>query len=279
MNGDERSDGLTPDELDRYSWQRSVAGLGGAGQRRLKAAAVLVSRVGGVGGAAATYLAAAGVGRLVLAHAGNLRRNDLNRQTLMSTPGIGRPRVEQAAERLRALNPHVVVETVPENVTADNAVRLVARCDLVVSAAPLFAERLLLNAAAVPQGRPLVDSVQTMRASGCSSSSRSSMPRWRASTLASPITMGTLPRSVAATLPSDSRACTNGSSVTGASASNTSTSAPSRASSMPQTRVARRPGSSSTRTPRSAAVAPIPRSLGRSLTRVDQRCRAAPRCR
>jgi molybdopterin/thiamine biosynthesis adenylyltransferase len=156
MNGDERSDGLTPDELDRYSWQRSVAGLGGAGQRRLKAAAVLVSRVGGVGGAAATYLAAAGVGRLVLAHAGNLRRNDLNRQTLMSTPGIGRPRVEQAAERLRALNPHVVVETVPENVTADNAVRLVARCDLVVSAAPLFAERLLLNAAAVPQGTPLV---------------------------------------------------------------------------------------------------------------------------
>jgi molybdopterin/thiamine biosynthesis adenylyltransferase len=158
MNADERGGGgLHPDELDRYSWQQSVAGFGADGQRRLKSAAVLVSRVGGVGGAAATYLAAAGVGRLVLAHAGNLRRNDLNRQTLMSTPGIGRPRVEQAAERLRGLNPHVVVETVPENATADNAARLVARCDLVVSAAPLFAERLILNAEAVRQGRPLVD--------------------------------------------------------------------------------------------------------------------------
>lgn len=158
MNAAERGEGgLTPDELDRYSWQRSVAGFGDDGQRRLKAAAVLVSRVGGVGGAAATYLAAAGVGRLVLAHAGNLRRNDLNRQTLMSTPGIGRPRVEQAAARLRDLNPHVVVETVPENATADNAARLVAGCDLVISAAPLFEERLRFNAEAVRQGKPLVD--------------------------------------------------------------------------------------------------------------------------
>lgn len=158
MKADEGcEDGLTPDELERYSWQQSVAGFGTHGQRRLKSAAVLVSRVGGVGGAAATYLAAAGVGRLVLAHAGDLRRNDLNRQTLMSTPGIGRPRVGQAAERLRSLNPHVVVETVPENATVDNAARLVARCDLVVSAAPLFAERLILNAEAVRQGRPLVD--------------------------------------------------------------------------------------------------------------------------
>jgi len=158
MSAAERAGGgLGPDEIDRYSRQRSVTGFGADGQHRLKAAGVLVSRVGGVGGAAATYLAAAGVGRLVLAHAGNLRRNDLNRQTLMSTPGIGRPRVEQAAERLRGLNPHVVVETVPENATADNAARLVARCDLVVSAAPLFAERLILNAEAVRQGRPLVD--------------------------------------------------------------------------------------------------------------------------
>lgn len=158
MGADEPGEeGLAPEELDRYSWQRSVAGLGDQGQLRLKAGSVLVSRIGGVGGAAATYLAAAGVGRLVLAHAGNLRRNDLNRQTLMTTAGIGRPRAEQGAARLRELNPHVVVEPVPENVTAANAARLVARCDLVVSAAPLFAERLLLNAEAVRQGKPLVD--------------------------------------------------------------------------------------------------------------------------
>lgn len=148
---------LSSDELDRYAWQLGVTDLGLAGQRRLKRASVIVSRIGGVGGTAALYLAAAGVGRLVLAHAGPIRRNDLNRQILMSTPALGRPRTEAAAERLAALNPHVVVETVGENVSEANAASLVTRCDAAVGAAPLFAERLALNAAAVRAGIPLVD--------------------------------------------------------------------------------------------------------------------------
>jgi len=148
---------LSPGELDRYSWQLGMTDLGLEGQRRLKRASVLVSRIGGVGGAAALYLAAAGVGRLVLAHAGPIRHADLNRQILMSTPALGRPRVEAAAERLAALNPHVVVETVAENVSEANAARLVAGATAVVSAAPLFSERLALNAATVRAGIPLVD--------------------------------------------------------------------------------------------------------------------------
>jgi molybdopterin-synthase adenylyltransferase len=148
---------LTPDELRRYEWQLSVRDFGEEGQRRLKGASVLVSRIGGVGGAVAMQLAAAGVGRLVLAHAGNLRLDDLNRQTLMTTDWIGKPRIESAVRRLRELNPHVEIETVAENVGEDNAARLVSRCDLVVAAAPLFAERLLMNREAVIQGKPLVD--------------------------------------------------------------------------------------------------------------------------
>jgi molybdopterin/thiamine biosynthesis adenylyltransferase len=148
---------LTPQELERYAWQQDVSGFGPHGQQRLKAARVLVSRAGGVGGAAATYLAAAGIGRLVIAHAGPLRLDDLNRQTLMSTAGIGRSRVEQAQERLLAINPEVEIEIVPENVCPENAIRLVAGCDLVVSAAPLFEERLLLNREAVRRRVPLVD--------------------------------------------------------------------------------------------------------------------------
>lgn len=148
---------LSPAELDRYAWQLGVTDLGVAGQRRLKQASVLVSRIGGVGGTAALYLAAAGVGRLVLAHAGPVRRDDLNRQVLMSTPELGRPRIEVAAERLAALNPHVVVETVGENVSEANASRLVVGCAAAVGAAPLFTERLALNAAAVSAGVMLVD--------------------------------------------------------------------------------------------------------------------------
>lgn len=149
---------LTTEERDRYEWQLWTRDFGEEGQRRLKAATVLVSRIGGVGGSVALQLAAAGIGRLVLAHAGNVRLNDLNRQLLMTTDWLGKPRVDSAVERLRALNPHVAVETVPENISDTNAAEIVGRCDVVVGAAPLFAERLWMNREAVRQQKPLVDS-------------------------------------------------------------------------------------------------------------------------
>jgi molybdopterin/thiamine biosynthesis adenylyltransferase len=148
---------LTDDERARYDWQLSVAEFGEQGQRRLKGAAVLISRCGGVGGVVAYHLAAAGVGRLVLAHGGNLRVDDLNRQLLMTTEWIGKPRMELAARRLRELNPLVEVEAVAENVSESNAADLVRRVDLIVDCAPLFSERLLMNRQAVRQRRPMVE--------------------------------------------------------------------------------------------------------------------------
>lgn len=148
---------LTDAEKAIYEWQMWVPGFGETGQRRLRAASVLVSRVGGVGGSVAMQLAAAGVGRLVLAHAGSLEPSDLHRQTLMSHAGLGTSRVEQAAERLRAMNPYVHVETVAENVSDANADSLVSRVDLVVDCAPRFGERLAMNRAVVQQRKPLVE--------------------------------------------------------------------------------------------------------------------------
>lgn len=144
-------------ELDRYGWQLPVTGFGEAGQLRLKRATVLVSRCGGLGGAVAYQLAAAGVGRLVLAHAGNLRLNDLNRQILMTHDWIGKPRVDCAAARLKELNPEIDVVAIPENVTTSNADRLVGMADLVVDCAPLFSERYAMNRAAMQQGKPMVE--------------------------------------------------------------------------------------------------------------------------
>jgi len=149
---------LTADERSVYEWQLGVAGFGEEGQKSLKAASVLVTRVGGVGGAAATALAAAGIGRLVLAHRGNVRANDLNRQTLMTADWVGKPRVESALKRLKELNPRVAVEVHNANVDEGNVDDLVASADLVIDAAPLFRERFLLNRAAVEQGKPMVDS-------------------------------------------------------------------------------------------------------------------------
>ena len=148
---------LTDDERAIYEWQLWVQGFGEEGQLRLKQSTVLVTRCGGVGGTLAYYLAAAGVGRLILAHAGDLRSSDLNRQLLMSHAGLGKSRIEQAADRLRALNPRIDIVPIAENVSLENAERLVTTADLVASCAPLFGERLHLNRFAVEQRKPLVD--------------------------------------------------------------------------------------------------------------------------
>jgi molybdopterin/thiamine biosynthesis adenylyltransferase len=148
---------LSDAERSRYEWQIWVDGFGEECQRKLKRSSVLVSRCGGVGGLIAYQLAAAGIGRLVLAHAGQLKRSDLNRQLLMRDSWIGKPRVDCAAERLRELNPQIIVEAVPENISDDNAERLVASVDIIADGAPLFEERFAMNRQAVRQRKPLVE--------------------------------------------------------------------------------------------------------------------------
>lgn len=148
---------LTASERAIYEWQVWVPGVGEEGQRRLKNASVLVSRVGGLGGLVALELAAAGVGKLVLAHGGNLKPSDLNRQLLQTHDHIGQPRMESIVRRLQELNPRCEIVGVAENVCPANAEALVAQADIVVDAAPLFQERLALNAAAVRAGKPMVE--------------------------------------------------------------------------------------------------------------------------
>lgn len=155
--GFNQASSLTDLERQVYQWQLWVSGFGEEGQRRLKGASVLISRCGGVGGAVALELAAAGVGRLILAHAGNVRPSDLNRQILMTHDWLGRPRVECAAQQLRALNPRLDVVTVNENVSEANVARLVGQADLVADCAPLFEERFLMNREAVRQRKPMVE--------------------------------------------------------------------------------------------------------------------------
>jgi molybdopterin/thiamine biosynthesis adenylyltransferase len=148
---------MSPEERAIYEWQTWVPDFGEPGQQRLKSASVLISRIGGVGGTAALYLAAAGVGRIVLAHAGDLKPSDLHRQILMSHAGVGTPRAEQARRRLLEINPHVQIEAVPENINERNASALVEKVDLICDCAPLFAERFLMNRQAVRQGKPMVE--------------------------------------------------------------------------------------------------------------------------
>jgi molybdopterin-synthase adenylyltransferase len=148
---------LSPDDRARYEWQMWVPGVGETGQTRLKAATVLISRVGGLGGLVALELAAAGVGRLILAHGGVLKPADLNRQLLQTTAAIGQPRMDTILERLRDLNPAIELEGHAANIDPSLAEKLVPQADIVVDAAPLFEERLALNDAAVRHLKPMVE--------------------------------------------------------------------------------------------------------------------------
>jgi len=148
---------LTAEDRARYEWQMWTSDFGESGQEKLKGASVLVSRCGGLGSPVAYELAAAGVGRLVIAHGGNLKPSDLNRQLLMTHDWLGKPRAESAVRRLRDLNPTIEIEGVSENINERNVAELVSRVDLVVDAAPLFEERLLMNREVVAQGKVLVE--------------------------------------------------------------------------------------------------------------------------
>ena len=131
--------------------------FGAEGQAKLKGASVLISRCGGLGSPVAYELAAAGVGHLIIAHGGNVKPSDLNRQLLMTNDWLGKPRAESAERRLRDLNPHIEIEGINSNINADNVADLVGRVDLVVDAAPLFEERFLMNREAVRQDKVLVE--------------------------------------------------------------------------------------------------------------------------
>lgn len=148
---------LTEEEMTIYEWQLDVPKHGIEGQERLKNSSVLVSRCGGLGSVVAYELAAAGVGTLILAHAGNVKPSDLNRQLLMTYDWLGKPRVESAERRLKELNPKLNIISVPENINKGNAEKLVGMADVIVDAAPLFEERFLMNREAIKQGKPLVD--------------------------------------------------------------------------------------------------------------------------
>jgi molybdopterin/thiamine biosynthesis adenylyltransferase len=148
---------LSAAERATYEWQLDIPGFGEEAQAKLRASTALISRCGGLGGPLAYSLAGAGIGRLIIAHGGNLQASDLNRQVLMTHDWVGKPRIASIVRRLREYTPHVQVEGVGENITDDSAAALVGRADIVFDCAPLFEERFLMNRECVRQGKPMVE--------------------------------------------------------------------------------------------------------------------------
>ena len=147
---------FTDAEIERYARHLVLREVGGPGQQRLKAASALIVGAGGLGSPAALYLAAAGIGTLILVDPDDVDLSNLQRQILYAEADVGQPKVEAAADRLAALNPHIFIAGAAEAFDAANANRLVEGVDLVLDGTDDFAVRYEVNAACVRHGKPLI---------------------------------------------------------------------------------------------------------------------------
>src|SRR6476620_1482424 len=152
----EPADGLTPDEVERYSRHLIIPEIGALGQRRLKNAKVLVIGAGGLGSPALLYLAAAGVGTLGIIDDDAVDLSNLQRQVIHGVADVGRPKIESARDAIAALNPLVDVRLHNVRLDASNALELFADYDLIIDGADNFATRYLVNDAAAILGKPYV---------------------------------------------------------------------------------------------------------------------------
>jgi molybdopterin/thiamine biosynthesis adenylyltransferase len=148
---------LSTQERERYRRQMMLGGFAEEHQQRLKDSTAFIAGIGGLGGTAALYLAVAGIGRLVLVHAGNLTLSNMNRQVLMRHDRIGTSRVVQAEKTLREINPDVEIEVHDERVTETQVDRLLAGAQIALSARPNYHERRALNAVCVHRQVPMVE--------------------------------------------------------------------------------------------------------------------------
>jgi len=151
------AESLSDEEKATYQWQMWTSDFGEEGQRRLKNSTVMISRCGGLGSVVAYELAAAGIGRLIIAHAGNVKHSDLNRQLLMTHDWLGQPRIETIKRRLLDLNPRLEIVGLNANLDDELAEKWVPEADVCVGAAPLFEERFAMNDACVRHHKPHVN--------------------------------------------------------------------------------------------------------------------------
>ncbi len=152
---------LSDEELERYARHLVLREVGGPGQARIRKTRVLVIGAGGLGSPLALYLAAAGIGALGLVDDDTVSLSNLQRQILYRARDVGRPKVEAGAEALEALNSGVRIEPHAVRLTADNALDLIGRYDLVADGSDNFATRFLVNDACFFAGRTLVSAAVT----------------------------------------------------------------------------------------------------------------------
>jgi molybdopterin/thiamine biosynthesis adenylyltransferase len=146
---------LDKSELERYARHIVLREVGGPGQAKLKAARVLVVGAGGLGAPVLLYLAAAGVGTIGVIDDDAVSLSNLQRQVIFGTEDVGSRKVDRAEEVIARLNPHVAVETHMARLTAENALDLISKYDIVADGSDNFATRYLVSDACYFAKKPL----------------------------------------------------------------------------------------------------------------------------
>jgi adenylyltransferase/sulfurtransferase len=152
--GDRKGEKLTNDEITRYSRHLLLQEIGVKGQKRLKAAKVLIVGAGGLGTPLAQYLAAAGVGTIGIIDFDEVEVTNLQRQVIHGTRDVGRPKVASAKDSIKQINPLVKVETYNTKLTAENAEEIISQYDVVADASDNYPTRYLVNDTCVLLGKP-----------------------------------------------------------------------------------------------------------------------------
>ena len=143
-------------EFARYSRHLIMPEVGMEGQRKLKSSSVLIIGAGGLGTPSATYLAAAGVGRLGIVDFDNIEKSNLHRQVLYSEQDVGKSKADVAKERLLKINPNVSVEVHKVKLDSSNALGILGAYDIILDGTDNFPTRYLVNDACVLLGKPNV---------------------------------------------------------------------------------------------------------------------------
>lgn len=146
---------LREEEIRRYKRQILLPEVGLEGQRKIKAAGIMVTGAGGLGSPVAYYLAAAGVGKMTVVDSDQLEISNLNRQILHNSDRIGMYKAESAGRTISSLNPEVEVKVCCDRLTPENAVELIGESDLVVDCTDNFSTRFILNEACLRTKKPL----------------------------------------------------------------------------------------------------------------------------
>ncbi|MEJ7860927.1 MAG: molybdopterin-synthase adenylyltransferase MoeB [Pyrinomonadaceae bacterium] len=147
---------LNNDEYARYSRHLILPEVGLEGQRKIKAAKVLMIGTGGLGSPLGLYLAAAGVGRLGIVDFDVVEESNLQRQIIHGTKDVGRPKIASAKDRLSDINPNTQIDAFETRLTSENALELFKDYDVIVDGTDNFETRYLVNDAAVLTGKPNV---------------------------------------------------------------------------------------------------------------------------